>query len=84
MRENVTQGACPLAPALTTGALNHPASFLPSFPLQQLAELGEGVRGRLGRELSPSGAEASSSWKSEAFIFLLAGAQPLHQPLTVA
>lgn len=42
MRENVTQGACPLAPALTTGALNHPASFLPSFPLQQLAELGEG------------------------------------------
>lgn len=42
MRENVTQGACPLAPTLTTGALNHPGSFLPGFPLKQLAELGEG------------------------------------------
>lgn len=63
MRENVTQGACPLAPALTTGALNHQASFLPSFPLQQLAELGEGVRLRVGGQLPPSGPETSSSLK---------------------
>ena len=53
MRENVTQGACPLASALTTGALNHSA-FLLSFPLQQLAELGEGVRGGPGGQLPPS------------------------------
>ena len=54
MRENVTQGACPLASALTTEALNHSAFFLLSFPLQQLAELGEGVRGGPGGQLPPS------------------------------
>ena len=48
MRENVTQGACPQAPALKTGALNHQASFLPSFPPQQLAALGEGVTVEVG------------------------------------
>lgn len=63
MRENVTQGACPLAPALTTGALNHPASFLPSFPLQQLAELGEEGRLRVGEPLPPPGSQISSSLK---------------------
>lgn len=44
MRENVTQGACPLAPALTTRALNHPASFPCSVPpAAGRAELREGV-----------------------------------------
>lgn len=80
MRENVTQGACPLAPAPTTGALNHQAFFLPRFPLQQLAELGEGARGSRG-QLPPSGVEASCSLKSKAFIFLLSlGADPPPAP----
>ena len=55
MRENVTQGACPLAPALKTGALNHQASFLPSFPHQQLAELGVGETVGVGGQPPPSG-----------------------------
>lgn len=62
MRENVTQGACPLAPTLTTGALNHLSFFLPSFPLQ-LAELGEGVSLGVGGQLPPSGPETSSNLK---------------------
>lgn len=69
MRENVTQGACPLASALTTGALNHPAFFLLGFPLQQLAELGEGRQEGCGGQLPPSWVDTSSSWKSKAFAF---------------
>lgn len=82
MRENVTQGACPLAPALTTGALNHQASFLPSFPLQHLAELGEGGRVGVGGQLPPSRLETYSSLTSKAFIFLPPWVQCRHQLLT--
>lgn len=42
------RGRAPWPPALTTGALNHSASFLPSLPPQQLVELGEGVAVRAG------------------------------------
>lgn len=46
------RGRAPWPPALTTGALNHLASFLPSLPPQQLVELREGaaVRGAAGGE----------------------------------
>lgn len=59
------RGRAPWPPALTTGALNHLASFLPSLPPQQLVELGKGaaVRGAAGgrgEQVPPSCSELSS------------------------
>lgn len=46
MRENVTPGARPLAPALTSGALHHPASFLPGSPSSSWRSRGGGGGGQ--------------------------------------